>query len=76
MAAAGRSPEDLMAARIVARGLPEADLPACSNCHSAGKRPDYPALAGQKAEYMIGRLHRWRGDPNVIDAKSRTHPCR
>lgn len=72
--AASGSSEDLMAASIVARGLREANLPACSSCHSPGKRPGHPVLAGQKAQYMIGRLHRWRGDPTVIDARKPNAP--
>jgi cytochrome c553 len=57
------------ARRIVANGLPEANLPACSKCHSAGKRADYPVLAGQKPDYLAARLRLWRGDPNVVDAR-------
>jgi cytochrome c553 len=57
------------ARRIVANGLPDADLPACGKCHSAGKRADYPILAGQKPEYLAARLRLWRGDPNVVEAR-------
>jgi cytochrome c553 len=60
---------DEAARRIVANGLPEANLPACSKCHSAGKRADYPVLAGQKPDYLAARLRLWRGDPNVVDAR-------
>jgi cytochrome c553 len=57
------------AARIVVSGLPRNDLPACAECHSAGKRPDYPVIAGQKAEYLAARLRRWRAGSNVVDAR-------
>ena len=29
----------------------------------------YPLLTGQKQEYLAARLHLWRGDPNVVDAR-------
>ena len=57
------------AERIMAKGLPAIDLPACSKCHATGKRPDYPRLSGQKPEYLAARLRRWRGDPRVVDAR-------
>jgi cytochrome c553 len=57
------------AERIVEKGLPELDIPACSKCHAAGKRPDYPVLNGQKAPYLAARLRQWRGDPTVTDAR-------
>ena len=60
---------DASAARIVASGLRAINLPACSKCHAAGKRPDYPRLSGQKPEYLAARLRRWRGDPGVVDAR-------
>lgn len=60
---------DPAVARIVANGLPETDLPACAECHSPGKRPDYPVLAGQKAEYLAARLRYWRGEKDVVDAR-------
>lgn len=57
------------AAEVVENGLPELNLPACSSCHARGKRPVYPRLDGQKAEYLAARLRRWRGDPTVVDAR-------
>ena len=60
---------DKWAAQIVRNGLPEVNLPACSNCHASGKRPHYPILAGQKPEYLAGRLRQWRGDDNIVDAR-------
>jgi cytochrome c553 len=66
--------EDLLAGRVVAQGLPEANLPACSRCHAPGRRALYPVLAGQKAEYMAGRLRLWRGDPTIVDARKPKAP--
>lgn len=60
---------DKWAAQIVRNGLPEVNLPACSSCHAPGKRPHYPILAGQKPEYLAGRLRQWRGDDNIVDAR-------
>lgn len=69
-AAASDMPAERAAAeRIVRDGLPERDLPACGKCHAPGKRADYPILSGQKAEYLAARLRRWRGDPNIVDAR-------
>lgn len=55
-----RTEEELLAARVVARGLPEANLPACAACHSGRGRRLYPVLAGQRAEYLAQRLRLWR----------------
>ncbi|SUJ24253.1 Cytochrome c552 [Sphingomonas paucimobilis] len=55
------------AARIVERGLPEKQLPACVSCHAPGK--PYPVLAGQRATYIAERLRHWQGDKNVVDAR-------
>lgn len=57
------------AADVIARGIPELDLPACASCHAEGKRAEYPRLAGQKAAYIAGRLRRWRGEEDVADAR-------
>ena len=62
------------AAEVVEKGLPEVNLPACSSCHGPGKRPGYPMLDGQKAEYMAARLRHWRGDPAVVDARKSNAP--
>lgn len=62
------------AERVVADGLPERDLPACSNCHAPGKRADYPRLAGQKADYLAGRLRRWRGEDGAVEARLPDEP--
>src|SRR3546814_18710827 len=62
------------AARIVTHGLPEANLPACDNCHAPGKRPDYPALAGQQPEYMADRLAPGRGAAGVVPPTVPTRP--
>ncbi|GAA0674349.1 cytochrome c553 [Sphingomonas insulae] len=58
---------DAAAAKIVAKGLPNIQLPACSACHAPGKA--YPVLAGQRASYIAQRLRHWRGEDNVVDAR-------
>jgi cytochrome c553 len=73
-AAADPTADGLLAERIVARGLPEANLPACSSCHAPGKRPHYPVLVGQKPEYLAARLRQWREDGNVVDARKSNAP--
>ena len=55
------------AARIVAHGWPERQLPACASCHAPGK--PYPVIAGQRAAYIAARLRHWRGDETVVDAR-------
>ena len=60
---------DSLVERIVERGLPAHDLPACAKCHAPGRRPDYPVLAGQKATYLASRLRQWRGDPATVEAR-------
>jgi cytochrome c553 len=62
------------AASVVAYGIPELDLPPCSKCHSPGKRPDYPILAGQKAEYLASRLHVWRADEDSVESRQPDEP--
>jgi cytochrome c553 len=57
------------AAQVVASGIPEIDLPACSECHTPDTHARNPLLAGQKAAYLASRLRNWRGDPNVVDAR-------
>lgn len=65
--APGRSLE--RAAEVVASGLPERDLPACSECHAASTVERNPLLVGQKPAYIEARLRNWRGDPYVVDAR-------
>ncbi|MEG3091741.1 c-type cytochrome [Sphingomonas sp. PB1R3] len=68
MAGLGATPAgDPAAARIVERGLPERQLPACASCHAPGK--PYPVLAGQRASYIAERLRHWQGDKNIVDAR-------
>lgn len=57
---------------IVAKGLPEAQLPACAQCHAPGKAA--PVITGQRASYLAGRLRQWRGDHTVIDAHKPQDP--
>jgi cytochrome c553 len=65
---------DATAASVVAHGIPERDVPPCANCHAPGKREDYPILAGQKAEYLAGRLRNWRHDEDTVDARQPDEP--
>ncbi|KTF68336.1 c-type cytochrome [Sphingomonas sp. HT-1] len=58
---------DADAARIVARGLPDRELPACASCHAPGK--PYPVLSGQKPAYIAARLRQMRGDDKQVDAR-------
>lgn len=58
---------DKAAWRIIRKGLPERELPACVSCHTAGKR--YPVLDGQKASFLAARLRRWRGKEETVDAR-------
>src|SRR5690606_32438134 len=75
-APAGDDGEDArqLAARVIEHGLAEARLPACLSCHGPGEWPpelprDAPLLQGQKATYLAKRLHGWRGDPKVVEAR-------
>ncbi|MHA6719863.1 c-type cytochrome [Sphingomonas sp. RS6] len=65
----GASPKgsDAEAERIVSRGLPDRQLPACASCHAPGK--PYPVLAGQKPAYLAARLWQMRGDGKKVDAR-------
>ena len=45
--------------RVIAeRGVPERDVPSCSDCHGPAGEPSesYPALSGQFADYMVLQL--------------------
>ena len=64
---------DRIAAQVVARGLPEANLPACASCHSSSGRRIYPVLAGQRAEYLAQRLRLWR-QGEAIEARQPNEP--
>jgi len=53
------SPSGSRGGAIVADGVPERDVPACSKCHGPGdheRNPTYPNLAGQDAAYIIQQL--------------------
>jgi len=41
---------------IAERGIPERDVAACDSCHGSSARPQYPSLAGQKADYIVTQL--------------------
>lgn len=64
-----RAPANSRAAQIVERGLPGEQLPSCRSCHDAAGTKRYPVLDGQRAAYIAGRLRRWRGEENVVDAR-------
>lgn len=60
---------------IAASGIPDRNVPACTNCHGqsgAGMPPSFPYLAGQFAVYTRNQLAAWkdgsrRNDPlNVM----------
>jgi cytochrome c553 len=51
-------------ASIVARGIPEREIPACVECHGPTdrpKNPTYPRLAGQHAGYLEQQLRLLQG---------------
>jgi len=68
------APDGALAARVVAEGLPEANLPACASCHAPGKHASYPVLGGQKPEYLATWLRLWRGDETIVDARKPNAP--
>ncbi|MEH3098804.1 c-type cytochrome [Sphingomonas adhaesiva] len=53
--------------RIVERGLPARQLPACASCHAPGRAQ--PVLAGQRAGYLAQRLRNWRAEEGEVDAR-------
>ena len=56
-------------ARIVSRGLPKQQLPACRSCHEPDGTGRAPVLEGQKATYIADRLRAWRGEEGAVDAR-------
>lgn len=46
-------------AEIALAGVPAMDVPACFGCH-AGANPQFPRLAGQSNEYLVGQLKLWQ----------------
>lgn len=72
MAPAGPTGEGSKAgAAIATLGRWDLGVPACESCHGAGgvgAGPHFPALAGQKAAYVVAQFGEWRsgkrkGDP-------------
>jgi cytochrome c553 len=49
--------------RLATEGLPDAQIPACDDCHGASALPLFPRLAGQNAPYLAGQLRLWRKGP-------------
>ncbi len=72
-APAATSDMDRLAAQVVERGLPEANLPACASCHSNTGLRGYPVLAGQRPGYLAGRLRLWR-QGEEIEARRPNEP--
>lgn len=60
---------DAAARRIVERGLPGKQLPACRSCHDAAGAKRFPVIDGQRAVYIAERLRHWRGEKEVVDAR-------
>jgi len=51
-----------MGERIVERGIPDKNVPACSSCHGPkgqGVPPVFPQVAGQHASYIAKQLNDW-----------------
>lgn len=49
--------------QIVAKGLPDKKIPACTACHGAaltGREPGIPGLLGLRADYVSAQLGAWR----------------
>jgi cytochrome c553 len=46
--------------RIAVQGDPSRSIPACLGCHGQDRRPQYPRLFGQRAEYMEEQLRLFR----------------
>jgi cytochrome c553 len=60
---------DVEAGRALAlRGAPDRGLPPCLTCHGNDVLTDYPRLAGQHADYMIGQLQLWKRGHNAATA--------
>ncbi|KQN40627.1 cytochrome C [Sphingomonas sp. Leaf407] len=64
-----RPTRDAAALRIIERGLPDQQLPACRSCHTPGMANRYPVIDGQRAGYIADRLRQWRGQKEVVDAR-------
>jgi cytochrome c553 len=66
------APQAALGRSIYWNGNPQENLPACVTCHrpdGGGLRPDFPRLAGQKADYVEGQLASWmavRGKPGKL----------
>lgn len=59
---AGPPLADHPAAAIASHGATGRDVPACLSCHGAMRRTDYPALAGQDADYLRRQLALFSGE--------------
>lgn len=62
-AAAASAASASVGAILATRGRWADKLPACEQCHGPGGRgvgPDFPALAGQSADYLANQLTAWK----------------
>ncbi len=56
--------------RIATRGIPAADVPACTSCHGPegkGVPPVFPQIAGQHASYIQKQLSDWKTGKRAND---------
>ena len=57
--------------RLADEGDETKQVQACANCHGPGgigSAPNYPALAGQHASYLVQALERWKDGSRRTDA--------
>jgi cytochrome c553 len=45
---------------LATEGDPQNAIPRCLACHSHSRAAEFPALAGQHAEYLAGQLRVWQ----------------
>ena len=78
----GGAPKELVATgqKIYEEGVPNAEIPACANCHGADAKGNgpFPRLAGQLHDYIFRKLVNWskeRGqDPANPDTSAIMEP--
>jgi cytochrome c553 len=66
-------PKDLVAEgeKIYQEGVPDAEVPPCSACHGEDAKGagEFPRLAGQLDDYVIGELTNWGKERGLDPAK-------
>ena len=78
----GGAPKELAATgkKIYEQGIPDANVPACANCHGPNAKGNgpFPRLAGQLDDYIVRKLVNWdkeRGqDPAHPDTSALMEP--